>query len=411
MSDMNKRALKQNTQELITAGKIIASILLGLMCGFLAYFAFNGIVIALFAAPIAGGLLIGLFFAPEEHRKTIASIFGFCLFLAIVSAVMIRIESETYASFFGYLAGFAGGIAALALLAIIGLIAQASNSNVNTTATDGNGGTTIACIATLVVSLGIWFISSAVSNSLSPSQQLAVSPPPVTTTAQTQVVPMSKPPQKKAVSPPMPPLVTTTNTQVASALIPKSTIPAYTVIEDTKQLGIKRVVEIRLDKRVSEEMLVAIAKKVRASDNGYYERTFIGYYLPYMQVGTGYWASTHYNPDLNVKVLGLSADAASTLSAKPEVSTRDEIGRWLDDSPSMGHRIAIFRDNGKLFMELTGYDGSSGTNEIIESQSSLGRRFSKPSGSTSGDHWILDSNGNLQVRDNQGLIYTDEKIP
>jgi len=219
------------------------------------------------------------------------------------------------------------------------------------------------------------------------------------------------PPQKKTLSPPL--VTTTTQTQVAPAIIPSSTIPTdvtYTVIEDRKRPGIKRVVEIRLNKRVSEETLTVIARRVRASDNGFYERTFIGYYLPYMQVGTGYWASTHYNPDLAVKVLGLSADAASTLSANSEASNRDEIGRWLDDSPSAGHRIVIFRDNGKLFMVLTFDDGSTGTDEIVESQSTLGPRFNKPSGSTSGDHWILDSTGNLQVRDSQGLVYTDEKI-
>ena len=52
---MNNRA-EQNVQELMVAGKIIASILLGLMCGFLSYFAFNGIVIALLAAPVAGDM-------------------------------------------------------------------------------------------------------------------------------------------------------------------------------------------------------------------------------------------------------------------------------------------------------------------------------------------------------------------
>ena len=62
-------------------------------------------------------------------------------------------------------------------------------------------------------------------------------------------------------------------------------------------------------------------------------------------------------------------------------------------------------------MELTGEDGSSGTTEIVESQTSgRGRRFSNLRGSTSGDHWLLESDGHLQIRDNQGLIYTDEKI-
>ncbi len=198
-----------------------------------------------------------------------------------------------------------------------------------------------------------------------------------------------------------------------TASTPSSAIPAdvtFTVINETKLPGIKRSVDIRLNKHVSEVTLNAIAKTVKASDSSNYERTFIGYYLPDMQVDAGYWATTHYNPNLDVRILGLSADAAAKLSAKPETTNHDEIGRWLDESPFTGKRIVIFRDNGKLFMESTYKDGSSGTTEIVESQSSLGRRFNKPGDSTAGDHWILDSNGDLQLRDDEGLISTAKKL-
>ena len=70
----------------------------------------------------------------------------------------------------------------------------------------------------------------------------------------------------------------------------------------------------------------------------------------------------------------------------------------------------IYRDNGKLFMESTYKDGSVGTNDIIEGTSPLGRRFSKPGGSDAGDHWVIDSNGNLQLRDDEGLISTAKKL-
>ena len=206
---------------------------------------------------------------------------------------------------------------------------------------------------------------------------------------------------------------TTNQTQPEPASTPSSAIPAdvtYTVIDETKLPGIKRSVDIRLNKHVSEATLTAIAKAVRASDGSDYQRIFIGYYLPDMQVDAGYWATTHYNPDLDVRILGLSADAAAKLSAKPESTDRDEIGRWLDESPFAGKRIVIFRDKGKLIMESTYKDGSIGTNEIVETKSPLGRRFNKPGGSTAGDHWILDSNGHLQLRDDEGLISTAKQL-
>ena len=86
----------------------------------------------------------------------------------------------------------------------------------------------------------------------------------------------------------------------------------YTVINETKLPRIKRSVDIRLNRPVSEATLTTIAAEIKSSDSGDYERTFIGYYLPEMQVGAGCWATSHYNPDLDVQILGLSADAAAT---------------------------------------------------------------------------------------------------
>lgn len=173
MSDLNKQLLKeQNVQELVVAAEIISSILIGILCGLVAYFAFNGIVFALVAAPLAGGLLIGVFFAPKEHRITIASILGVCVIGGIILAVMIRIESETYASFFGFVAGIGSVIAVIALIAIVGLIAQASNENKATV--NGGNGTTMVWIGIFAISLGVWFFSSSIAQSLRPTQPLQV---------------------------------------------------------------------------------------------------------------------------------------------------------------------------------------------------------------------------------------------
>ena len=177
MSDMNKQLLKeQNVQELIVAAKIISSIMFGLLCSLVAYFAFNGILAALVAAPLGGGLLIGLFFASDDHRITIASILGVCIIGSIILALMIRIQSETYASFFGFVGGLAFVIATLALIAIVGLIAQASNVNEATVSEES--GTTIACIVTFVISLAVWFSCSSIAQSLRPTPiQVAVIAP------------------------------------------------------------------------------------------------------------------------------------------------------------------------------------------------------------------------------------------
>lgn len=191
--------------------------------------------------------------------------------------------------------------------------------------------------------------------------------------------------------------------------IPKDV--TYTIIDKNIVPGIKRSLDIRLNNKVSEKVLRSIAMKLRNADSNSYERTFIGYYLPGMEVNAGYWATTHFNPDLEVRILGLTVEQERALTQEPEDASREIIGSWLDESPFVGNRITIFRKDGKLFMENIYKDGSSGTKELVARKSPLGgQRFEKVGDSTAGDHWMVDSNGNLQLRDNEGWIATAKKI-
>ncbi len=185
---------------------------------------------------------------------------------------------------------------------------------------------------------------------------------------------------------------------------------SYSIIDSSMLPGIKRSLDVRLNKKVSDTTLGAIALKLKSKDSRDYERTFITYYLPGMAVGAGAWATTHFNPDLEVRILGLTAEEEEKLVAEPAPANREIIGRWLDESPFIGSRITIFREDGQLFIEQMFNDGSSLKKELVEKKTPLGRRFDNVEGSSAGDHWVLGSDGNLQVRDNDGLITTAKKI-
>lgn len=94
----------------------------------------------------------------------------------------------------------------------------------------------------------------------------------------------------------------------------------------------------------------------------------------------------------------------------PGAVTRQVIGSWLDKSPFVGSRITIFRQNGKLFIENTYKDGSSGKKEIVEKLSGKDRTFRKKEGSSVGEFYLIDKQGNLQLWDQEDIIWTAKKL-
>lgn len=104
--------------------------------------------------------------------------------------------------------------------------------------------------------------------------------------------------------------------QAALTPIPKDV--TYTIIDENTILGVKRSLDLRLNRKVSMEVLKSIAMKLKNLDSNKYERTFIEYYLPGTEIGAGAWATTHFNPKLEVRILSLTVEQEKALKQQPE---------------------------------------------------------------------------------------------
>ncbi|MCK4998179.1 MAG: hypothetical protein KAS23_01545 [Anaerohalosphaera sp.] len=184
----------------------------------------------------------------------------------------------------------------------------------------------------------------------------------------------------------------------------------YKIVDSNIMPGIKRSLDVRLDKKVSEATLKKIAYELKAKDTRRYERTFICYYLPDMQVGAGAWATTHFDPNLEVKILGLTVEQENTMRQLPDDASRKVVGVWLDESPYIGSRITIFQQDDKLFMENKYTDGSGGKKEMVEKSSRGKRTFQITEKNRAGEFYLIDKQGNLQLWDKEGIIWTAKKI-
>lgn len=184
----------------------------------------------------------------------------------------------------------------------------------------------------------------------------------------------------------------------------------YNIISDNDFRNVKRNIDVRLDRNVSVEVLRTIAKKLRNMERKKYERTFIAYYLPNMEVGAGAWATSHFSPELEVRILGLTAEEEEKMTRAAKNTSRDVVGIWLDDRAYVGATITIFRENKKLYLESKYKDGSSSTDEMTESQSIVGKKLVEKGGNPHGEYFVLDKKGNLQAGGNNGIFLKYKKL-
>jgi len=176
--------------------------------------------------------------------------------------------------------------------------------------------------------------------------------------------------------------------------------------------SVKRTVQVRLSQRVSEDTLRTIANKLYVPG---YDRTFILYLLAGMKVGEQIaWATTHFNPNLEIKVLGLTPTQLETLVALPsssKPSPQELIGKWIWELPyGSSNRITIYKRNGNVYYERAFLDGSGSVEIMIERASRQGRRFEDEELNDYGDYYLLDKHGDLFLGDTEGIFEKLQKI-
>jgi hypothetical protein len=187
------------------------------------------------------------------------------------------------------------------------------------------------------------------------------------------------------------------STELASVKVDVSIIDKHLIP------GIKRGLTVRLDKKISKEVLIDVAHKIKQSDPSNYERTLILYLLPNMPLGEGAWASTNFDPELEVRIFGLSLEQEDSLMSHPQPATKGIHGTWIDELSN--RRLTIFSNKKGFFMEQLYTDGSSVVVELKQGAESeevsilreIGRDESDPP-------YVIGSDGNLYLSTSDGPL-------
>jgi hypothetical protein len=202
-----------------------------------------------------------------------------------------------------------------------------------------------------------------------------------------------------------------------------------TILSDKKLHNIKRSVEIRLDRRITQKQLEVLAYDIKGLDSNHYDRTFILYFLPYQKPGAGAWASTHFNPKLKVEILGATVEDVKKFREfsivngwqvpeppKPPAKTPliwseipqtpvnlkyggEILGEWIWDVGDLSHKITVFKKDGTIMMNKYYRDGSQGTVKLKATKVRRGLRLDELQPNSFGEYFIINKSGQLEFYD------------
>jgi hypothetical protein len=174
--------------------------------------------------------------------------------------------------------------------------------------------------------------------------------------------------------------------------------------EEPNEALSKNNVEIQLNKKVDETILKKIALKIR-KDRNQYDKLWIFYRISKMTSGRA-WATTHFTPDLEVKIIG-STEKQDQKTARTDDINGEILGKWRSEKSLMGAVLILFKDTEeKLKMRIVFKEGGNMDSELKESTVKGKTKYEDDK--THGEYYILESNGNLGMYGNDGKF--DEAI-
>lgn len=185
----------------------------------------------------------------------------------------------------------------------------------------------------------------------------------------------------------------------------------WEVVKVFRHDNVKASLDVRLSQRVERAKLIEIANELHQYPENKQPRLFILYYLPGMVIDTGAWASTHFTPNLEVRIIGTSKEDYAELErvAQEDSTGEDTIGRWMDKTAFEGV-LTLYRKNGKVFKTKVFADGSKGEYEMVVRKVNGQFRYSEKDDKL-GDYLVILPDGNLGHGDKEvGIWETSPKV-
>ncbi|MBS1572502.1 MAG: hypothetical protein JST62_08935 [Bacteroidetes bacterium] len=178
------------------------------------------------------------------------------------------------------------------------------------------------------------------------------------------------------------------------------------VLNETKNDSLRKVVvNIELTEKIKERELNKIAKKIRKfEDKDKYDKIWIFYFINGTKEGSGAWATTHYSPDLEIKILGATAKEEEKSKNTLDNVQGEIIGKWYEEQYTSSS-IVLYKKNGIIQAKTIFKNGQEMFETLQEQKVSNGTKyFDKNNGQ--GEYFIVLKSGDLGFYNKENKQFT-----
>jgi len=174
------------------------------------------------------------------------------------------------------------------------------------------------------------------------------------------------------------------------------------IINEETMTTVKKTIYVEMTEEMTEEQLTEVSTYLK-NNNSEFEKIFVFYFLPDMDIDEMAWATGHYNPNLNINILGITNSEKEELE-NLEFPEGEIIGDWYDNSTLAENRIIIFKVDENYKMQTT-YKGESSFEKDVKLSIQDGlSRFDYDN--NFGEYLLIEEDGDLGQYDADGLFST-----
>lgn len=186
-----------------------------------------------------------------------------------------------------------------------------------------------------------------------------------------------------------------TNQDFAEQRSVKASGIEYKIVNETPNEALnKNNIDIELPSKTTREGLTVIANEIRSSRTKY-NKLWIFYYLPGMAHGSGAWATTHFEPELSVNILGSTIEQSKQQKQLVDSIEGAIVGKWNEEQATSSSYILLNR-SGKLFLKTIFKNGQSMEREMRKRKVNQYLERLDYIESMHGEYFLINKEGQLE---------------